>query len=127
MAAKLPAGITGHSGALYQSVPTICGGAVVGSIPTQTCYQYSKDGASGIMQWTNNVSKPLVTYTFLIIRFSILHFLVFLLLFEVKFLTILTIHFNFKMLDFLIHCKWIYTHQVLHSRGDSWPYPQTLD
>ncbi len=94
MAAKLPAGITGHSGALYQSVPTICGGAVVGSVPTQTCYQYIKDGASGIMQWTNNVSKPLVTYTFLIIRFSILHYLVFLLLFEVKFLTI---HFNLKM------------------------------
>jgi len=65
MAAKLPAGINGHSGALYQSIPTICGGAVVGSIPTQTCYQYNKDGTSGIMQWTNNVNKSLVKYTFL--------------------------------------------------------------
>jgi hypothetical protein len=59
MDAKLAQGMKGHSGTMLNNVPTICGGAVIGSVPTQTCYQYTKD-SSGKMQWANN---PNVSFT----------------------------------------------------------------
>jgi len=62
MAAPLPEGVTGHSGTLYKGVPTICGGAVTGSMPTQTCYHYTEDTESGQMIWTNNVNILFCTY-----------------------------------------------------------------